>query len=279
MPAINPCNQPEVLSRQFILNAISKDDLLTIENISDRSVCVWDSEDAKIITFQFPDRINPQLLAQQIHISSAIPEKYQVDPTALANYLWTACDKNAFTTLDQLVVIWSEPDDPILLEPADFVDPELTRLCSEFGDEYALELGCDLLGQLWFERNIVIINMGQIVRTAEEISMENRDIPDPYFTMENQTLTGFLTTAIHELRHLQMDTNILLPEDMYPVSLASEERVEAYCRDAFEASTIPLDIFPSLFREEPSLEERLQAALSVSFVAFARQSEKAGIDL
>ena len=62
-------------------------------------------------------------------------------------------------------------------------------------------------------------------------------------------LICFLTTILHELRHLQLDTNILLSEDDYPLSLGSEEAVEAYCRAAFESSDVCPEVFPFLFSE------------------------------
>ena len=37
-------------------------------------------------------------------------------------------------------------------------------------------------------------------------------------------------TIFHELRHLMLDCNPLLPEDDYPVHLAAEEAVEAFAR-------------------------------------------------
>lgn len=41
-------------------------------------------------------------------------------------------------------------------------------------------------------------------------------------------------TLIHEIGHLMMDTNTFLPEDEFPVSEASEDAVEAFCRERYE---------------------------------------------
>lgn len=107
-----------------------------------------------------------------------------------------------------------------------------------------------MLGQLWFERNIVAINAASIMVASKEIGDENLDLADPWFSVENQYRTGVLQTAIHELRHLQMDTNPFLPEDTYPVEESSEEAVEAYCRDVFEDNLILENIFPNLFEKD-----------------------------
>lgn len=46
---------------------------------------------------------------------------------------------------------------------------------------------------------------------------------------------GLWMTIIHELRHLLLDTNIVLCEDAYPTTEAAEDMVEAYCRMYYEA--------------------------------------------
>lgn len=241
---------PPLLTKAFVTNAIAKNESLTVEESDENGFLVWDEDDAKLIPFRFLENMSAQTVADQIYVSPDIPAKFQVDKALLADYLWNSCDRNTFMTLDEVVVIWSKPEDPENFDRPDFIDSGIKHLYEKFGDEYAYELGEGLLGQLWFERNTVIVNMGEIVRTAERIAHENSEFGSSYFSFENQTLVGFLTTAIHELRHLYMDTNIILPEDIYPLSLCSEEAVEAYCREAFENSRIQPEIMPNLFHHE-----------------------------
>lgn len=243
-------SSPYSLTREYIIRAVEENDCLTVESADSDGLLVWDEDDAKLIPFRFPESISPKTLAEQIFISQDIPEKFQIDRSILADYLWNSCDRNTFITLDEVVVIWSEPEDPENFDRPDFVDAGIKHLYDKFGDEYAFELSEDLLGQHWFERNTVVVNMGEIVRTAEHIAQENNEFGSSYFSLENQTLVGFLTTVLHELRHLYMDGNIILPEDIYPLSLCSEEAVEAYCREAFENSRIQPEIMPNLFHHE-----------------------------
>lgn len=231
---------PLPLTKEYLLSQVAEIQELSIESSDDKGLVVWDDEDAKLLPVHFPEAMTVDDLVQRIHISSDIPEWYRADKKALAEYLWNACDHNAFITLEEVVVVWSEPDNAETLEPYDFEDEQRKRLHEEYSDEYANEIGEGVLGQLWFERNTAVINMGEIVRTADEIATENADVVDidPFFSFENQVQTGFLTTVLHELRHLQMDTNIFLPEDTYPLEFASENAVEEYCREAFEAHPI-----------------------------------------
>lgn len=251
-----------VMTKEAIRAAVAGCENVSVEYTDEKEIQVWDDQDAKVIRFRFLEEMGRSDLAELISISADIPERYQVNKGVLAEYLWEACDRNAFITLEELVVIWSEPDDEESFEPTDFEDSELARLCEEYGDEYALEIGQGLLGQLWFERNIAVVNMGEIVRAAEEVARENEDLWDPWFSFEKQVEMGFCTTVLHELRHLQMDTNILLPEEDYPVGLASEENVEAWCREAFEGSVVPVGLFTGLY-EKQGLDEQIEDASGI----------------
>ena len=164
------------------------------------------------------------------------------------------------------MIIWSVSEDTEQFELQDFKDSGLVHLQERFEDDYALELGDELLGVMWYERNAVVINMGEIVRTGEWIDRESIDVEDPYFSAENQIIIGLLTTALHELRHLQMDTNIVLPLDEYPLELGNEAAVEEYCREAFESAAPEVEVLPWLFSEQDnnkdhsSLKEQIGAA-------------------
>ena len=51
---------------------------------------------------------------------------------------------------------------------------------------------------------------------------------------------------ILKLRHLELDRNPLLPEDIYPVAESTEEAVEAYCQAVFENNSVLENVFPNL---------------------------------
>lgn len=212
------------------------------------SILVWDDENNKEIKFSFPEFLNEKTVRDAIYISDTIPKKWKVDADELAKYLWRVCDRNSFITLSRIIVFW---DPWIVDDEEDDSDPYRQKLEDETGDDYANYLAeAPLLGQLWFERNIVAINAASIMVASKEVEKENLNLGDPWFSVENQYHIGVLQTAIHELRHLQMDTNPFLPEDTYPVEESSEDAVEAYCRDVFEGNLILENIFPCLFEED-----------------------------
>lgn len=262
-------NNEYLLTEKDIRKVIEEEADLTIYEETEDGLFLIDDEDCKQFQVHFLEHMNAQRLAELIHISSAIPVEYRPDKQILADYLWNTCDKNAFVTLNELVIFWDDDGWS--------TDPERERLYNEHSDEFALELAAGYLGQLWFDCNIVAVNMRVIVDTSSEIAKENEDLYSPYFEFEHLVTEGLLTTALHELRHLQMDTNIFLPEDVYPLSLNAEKAVEEYGREVYEINPVPFDIIS--FQKEP-LSEQIQAAASCAAKEQAgTRSFKPGPDL
>ena len=75
--------------------------------------------------------------------------------------------------------------------------------------------------------------------------MSNRDLHDPWFSVETPYQKNHFANRIYELQHLQMDTNPLLPEDIYPISDSAEEAVKAYCQAVFENNSVLDNVFPN----------------------------------
>ena len=132
---------PQPLTKEYLLSQVSEIQELSIESSDDKGLVVWDDEDAKLLPVHFPEAMTVDDLVQRIHISSDIPEWYRADKKALAEYLWNACDHNAFITLEEIVVVWSELDNAETLESSDFEDEQRKRLYEEYSDECASEIG------------------------------------------------------------------------------------------------------------------------------------------
>ena len=186
---------PKPITEQDIRKIIKDDGLEVIEETL-TGLLLYCAQLGKELSVNFIEKISASNIADRIHISSAIPENYHIDKNVLAQYLWNVCDRNAFVTLNEIVILWNDGEN---------LDPEQARLYEEYYDEFVRELAVNQLGQMWFDRNIVAINMYEIVKTAREIAEENKNFSSPYFKFENILREGILTTALHELRHLHMD--------------------------------------------------------------------------
>lgn len=98
---------------------------------------------------------------------------------------------------------------------------DLQALYEFSGDEYALE--CidmdEYIGLMWFYQNIVLVNVRAIIQVSQDVCLPGED---PAREIE----IGVLSTLAHELRHLMLDTNVLLDAEMQ--QYADEGSVEEY---------------------------------------------------
>lgn len=90
----------------------------------------------------------------------------------------------------------------------------------------------ETIGCYWFCQNSIIIDVRAIEISSSEIVEENKK--DGFFTdLASEILIGIYTTITHEIRHLGLE-NPFLPEDEYPQSLKTEEKVEQWGIEAYE---------------------------------------------
>ena len=123
-----------------------------------------------------------------------------------------------FLTLNDIWFVWNEEDYEKMV---DYYDADPAYSC-DLQDE-------DCLGKVWFEKNAAIIDVQNIFNSAMEI--EKQDIALGLCGYADQDIREQLVlTTIHEIRHIMMDTNIVLSETEYPIHLASEFEVEEFAR-------------------------------------------------
>lgn len=197
------------------LKALESEGDIQILGSSRNAIYIYDNEDGKEITYTF--QRSKTGLAKHVHVSRRIPRKYRPNKQKLVEYL-LALPNDALLTLSEVWVLWDEEDYELMTDYHD-VDSAWTETLY---DE-------ENLGKMWFDQNTVIINMQNIVNSALEEEYEDYKVGIPsHFDEDVQEQTAL--TVVHEIRHVMMDTNIILPEDEYPLNLASEENVEEFAR-------------------------------------------------
>lgn len=102
-------SNPPLFTKEQIEAAVADIDTLSVECSDENGILVWDNADEKMLPLNFPEAMTPRSLAERTFVSSEVPSAYRINKDALAEYLWETCDRNAFITLDEMVVIWSEP--------------------------------------------------------------------------------------------------------------------------------------------------------------------------
>lgn len=212
------------MTKRQIRRALSNIDDVCVEKKTEKCIYIWDELEDKILPLRFEEKFTLESLKEAMYLSPKLASI--IGFNEVATYLYSL-DKNLFTTLEKLCFMWNEDD--------------YNWLYNETGDEYALYvIDENELGKMWFERNICIVDVKNIVKTCLDLAGPDVDINDTenYF-MERQYFiedlnSGIIMTAIHELRHLMLDTNIILPEDEYPINLSDEDLVEQYCNDIWD---------------------------------------------
>lgn len=86
----------------------------------------------------------------------------------------------------------------------------------------------DLLGLKWSFYGNIIINISSHIDVAKTTILRDKEF-------EKELKFALLTTLIHELRHLGLESNPFLPKEDYPDSEKVESRVEEWCIATYES--------------------------------------------
>ena len=126
-----------------------------------------------------------------------------------AKYLLDNVDENAFLTLETLCFVANENDYNDLAKKF--------NCCAPYDFHAHREMGV-----MWFDKNVCIVDVANIAKRVKTFESNEHLL---------KTQREIVVTAVHELRHLMLDTNIVLPYSEYPEELGRECRVEDYAQD------------------------------------------------
>lgn len=190
---------------------------LEILSESETDILVFDYNDSKKINFHMVPPTGEWLSSRIVWGPSLTRSDTHAWTAYLAAYLHRI-DPNMFVCLNRIIVI------------DDSVDCKAVANLLGVDEDNLPEVNEDIIGQLWFQENCVFVYVSALREATKEIIKD-----DPgYFTYDQEMEIGFLTTLLHETRHLGLDCNFLLPESEYPTSLQSEEAIEDWAREMFE---------------------------------------------
>lgn len=141
-----------------------------------------------------------------------------IDKNMLTSFLNQHIDENSLMVLNHIAFIYETEEEESEIRE---------NLENVYFDEYAREIGSDTLGITWVERQVVIINVSNILETSIDISED----PDEYHSADEIFIQGLCSTIFHECRHLLYECNELIDigDDMeYPANGGLEDEVEEY---------------------------------------------------
>lgn len=102
------------------------------------------------------------------------------------------------------------------------------RTGDDIDEWYSWEDNEHYVGKMLTQHQIVLINEPVIHKMAHEMAEDEQEENKEYEI-------GILTTLLHEMRHLMLDTNPFLPEEEFPEELKEEENVEEFARETYES--------------------------------------------
>lgn len=151
--------------------------------------------------------------------------KELISPDKVAEFIYNCIDVNALAVVNHIAFVYDDEDGLL----SDSCRHELEE---RTGDEYAREICDDTLGITWVERSAVIINVGRLVETSEEIAEDNAIFYGTSVQSEfGETFKeGLVQTICHEFRHLFYECNEYTPlgSPEYPHEGGTECFVEDY---------------------------------------------------
>lgn len=187
---------------------------VTIPSQLEGTRTVFDGGDilCKEVTFTPEENMSEEWFWKKTHVQT-MPKSnpYEIDFKRICDFVFSHCPKEMFTTLEALFFVFNEDG--------------LRELAEYTGDEYGLEcINMDeQIGLMWYEKNIVIVNVGLIQQTSEEMA-------DEITPASEHICDGIIMTIVHGMRHLMLRTNFLLTDEECPVEEESEDAVEEYAR-------------------------------------------------
>lgn len=187
---------------------------VTIPSQPEGTRTVFDGGDilCKEVTFTPEENMNEEWFWKKAHVQTQPKSNpYEIDFKAICNFVFSHCPKEMFTTLEALFFVFNEDG--------------LSELAQYTGDDYGYEcINMDeQIGLMWYEKNIVIVNVGLIQQTSEEMA-------DEITPASEHICDGIIMTIVHGMRHLMLRTNFLLTDEECPIEEESEDAVEEYAR-------------------------------------------------
>lgn len=211
------------ITKEELLKSIADEPSIELLEETVATVTVYDKTEGKEITFTFQEAMSVQWLASKITISESATSIFRLSKEHIAEVLYLNLPSEHFMTLNRIFISGNESDYEKI---EDILDAE----------GYGVDSYNNQCGVMLNYYNSVVINVNVIQAVSKEV------FPEEYFgkKYESETVRGFWSTAFHEIRHLMLDTNIFLPEEVYPINLSEEKEVESFGNRVTEQIKYPI---------------------------------------
>lgn len=200
-----------------------------ILDINEKLITYLDYSFDSTIEFRADEQLNDEYIKSIIHISQDI-----CNSDTLKNYIINIIKTTFQTEYNNVIRTLSGIIIPSNKDEYNNMLNKCCRTSDDISEWYNYTDESDYSGHAYITHQIVFINHENILKTAQQLSDEQHSVKHEYNI-------GFLTTLIHELRHIQMECNPLLHTN---TNLQSEEAVEEFALNAYESLPYELRNLP-----------------------------------
>ena len=218
------------MTKETIMNVLKKDEADgngVIVSIDDEKAVYLDFDTDMEIPFRYAECCTDDWLKNLIHIGESakikgLTEDFVVDVIKKA---FQDDFANAVCNLSGIII----PTDEIEFK-------QMLDICMKGSNNYPDEWyswdetqSTNCVGRLFSVHHIIFINEPKINNLAHDLSMDLE--PNGF---HSEYCAGILVTLLHEIRYLMLDSNLFLPEDIYPEEIKEEDEVEMFARNAYD---------------------------------------------
>lgn len=232
------------MTREYILSELEQDvkeyggEILTVDEKS-AYYYTGDSPDyPDYVKFDFEEYMDDDSIKSKIIIGSKARES-GIDENLILDYIKKGFPddyKDALCTVKYIPIVFGEEDYNEVIEKIakrEFNDPQsqfsnflmyptVQSICDYINEEFEIDEG--MVGREYWDLCSAFINAEEIYENAKGFG----------YDLNEEYGMGVYGTIVHEIRHVMLDTNFILPEEKYPLKLNAEYEVEEYTRDMMD---------------------------------------------
>lgn len=210
----NTDGYPDTMEDVHRLLEQSNFDCLSIEEETDSEAIILDQMESTEFPLRVLSSITAEWLQSKLFISPKLKYRFGFDAKKMAGILLQIMGKAPFMTLNQLFFIYNSSDWGYVAKRLGYR--------RELQGEALEDLRFDGLGIMWHFESACAINVRAIEKAALELINDGAAYMDEF---DYEFSIGVISTVIHELLHLQRNTNPFCEEEN-----GEEYQVEADCR-------------------------------------------------
>lgn len=214
------------MKREDMISVLTEDEKNgqgEIIEITDEYVSYYDCVDDSTKEFRFEEACTDEYVKSLIRLGEGV-KKHGLTEQFIVDVLKKAFGDDyydAVCTMTGIIIPSNEEEFRQMLK-------DVIRTGDDVDEWYEWCENEHCVGKMLHQHQIVLINEEEIRNMAKELAYDK-------WSEKREYDIGIIVTIVHEMRHLMLDTNPFLSEEEFPEEMRTEESVEAFARERYEA--------------------------------------------